>query len=88
MSSDKDYPGKAIILEKSQDFVSGTKYSLILKVRSSVKPEKFTSYPITFDSPMEAPKLSSNGKNFKHIAISPGISWMSWDGTFTGVQFK
>lgn len=84
----KDKPGNAIILEKGPAFVNGSKYSLVMKIRSKLDPVEYTSYPIEFDSEMSAPKLSSKGKNFKSIVISPGVSWLAWDGTFTKVDFK
>lgn len=84
----KDKPGSAIILERAHSFREGSKYNLVLKLRSSLNPEKFTSYPIEFDSDMSAPKLSANGMEFKTMVIHPGISWMSWDGTFKKVDFK
>lgn len=84
----KDKPGNAIILEKGPTFINGSKYSLVLKIRSKLDPVQYTSYPIEFESDMAAPKLSAKGKNFKNIIISPGVSWLSWDGTFTKVDFK
>lgn len=84
----KDKPGNAIILERGETFQKNGKYSLILKVRSGLNPEKHTSYPIEFDANVDSPKLSSNGKDFKSIVISPGVSMFSWDGTFKKVEFK
>lgn len=84
----KSKPGKAIILEKGNRFKNGNNFSFSLKIRTSLKPEKHTSYPIEFDSNMSSPKLLSNSKSFKNIVLSPGISLMSWDGTFKKVEFK
>lgn len=84
----KSKPGKAIILEKGSSFKNGNNFSFSLKVRTSLKPEKHTSYPIEFNSDMTSPKLLSNSKSFKSIVLSPGVSLMSWDGTFKKVEFK
>lgn len=84
----KSKPGKAIVLEKGSSFKNGNNFSFSLKVRTSLKPEKHTTYPIDFNSDMSSPKLLSNNKSFKNIVLSPGISLMSWDGTFKKVEFK
>lgn len=83
-----DKPGKAIILEKGPNFKNGKKYTFKLSVRSGMKPDRHTSYPIEFESDPSSPKLLTDNKVFKSIVLSPGVSFLSWDGTFKKVEFK
>jgi hypothetical protein len=84
----KDYPGKAIVLKKSGNFKSGNRYNFNLMLRSKVKPEEHRTYPIEFDSTASAPKVYYKDNQFKSIEISPGVSFLSWNGTFTGAEFN
>lgn len=84
----KDHPGKAIILKKGEKFKNGDKYSFNLLLRSKKKPEEHKTYPIEFDANATSPKVSYKDSQFKQIVISPGVSFLSWNGTFTGVDFK
>jgi hypothetical protein len=84
----KDHPGKAIILKKSGNFKQDNNYNFNLMLRSKVKPEEHKTYPIEFNSTATAPKIYYKNSQFKQIIISPGISFLSWNGTFTGVNFK
>jgi hypothetical protein len=84
----KDKPGKAIILEKSDSFKNDKKFSFRLKVRTSYDPEKHSSFPIDFEADINTSKVSSNQKQFKNIILSPGVSFLSWDGTFKKVEFN
>jgi hypothetical protein len=83
-----DYPGKAIVLKKSGNFKDGSKYKFNLMLRSKVKPEEHKTYPIEFDSTASAPKLYYKDNKFKSIEISPGLRFLSWNGTFTGAEFN
>lgn len=57
-------------------------------LRSKVKPEEHRTYPIEFDSTVSAPKLYYKDSQFKSIEISPGVSFLSWNGTFNGAEFN
>jgi hypothetical protein len=60
-------------------------------VKNSVNPENYSSHHIQLDSSSGPPGLLYSGRPFKQIVISPGISWAippSWNGTFTGVEFR
>lgn len=80
--------GKAIVFEKSENFRQDKKFKFTLKVRSSVGPEKHNSYPLEFDSDENNPKVSSSGNSFSKMVLSPGVSFLSWDGTFKKVEFQ
>jgi hypothetical protein len=84
----KDRPGKAIIIKKGENFKSGDKYSFSLMLRSKVKPEEHKLYPIVFESNPTAPKVYYNNSPFKQIVISPGLRLLSWNGTFSGADFR
>lgn len=84
----KSVKGRAIVLEKGSNFKSGNDYNFKFSVRTSVDPDKLTTYPVQLDANPAAPKLSHSNKTFKSITLDPGISYFSWDGTFTGVSFK
>ena len=53
-----------------------------------MKPEKFATHELEFDANPNAPKILNKNKSFRSIIMSPGISFMSWDGTFEKVEFK
>jgi hypothetical protein len=80
--------GKAIVFEKADSFKQDKKYKFNLNVRSSVDPEKHATYPLEFDSDESNPKVSSSGNLFGKMVLSPGISFLSWDGTFKKVEFQ
>lgn len=84
----KDHPGRAIILKKGEHFKSGDKYSFSLMLRSRVKPEEHKLFPIEFDSNPAAPKVYYKNTPFKQIVISPGVKFLSWNGTFSGADFR
>lgn len=81
-------PGKAIVFEKGDVFKRDKSFGFRLKVRSSVDPERHQTFPIDFDPEMSAPKLTTGQRQFRSIVLSPGISMLSWDGTFKRVEFK
>jgi hypothetical protein len=80
--------GKAIVVEKAEPFVSGKAYQFKVKVRSSLKPDKFTSHVVKFNADAKSHSVVNNNKTFKKMVLSPGISFFSWDGTFKKVDFK
>jgi hypothetical protein len=83
-----DIPGKAIVLDKGDVFKNGDNYTFNLKVRSKVRPESHTSYPVVLSTNSNIPKLSSGAKSINRIVISPGVSMFRWDGTFKRVEFE
>lgn len=82
-----DKPGKALVFRRGDNFQKGNNYSFKLSVRTSIDPDKYRSYDVTFHSDEKKPEVSASQKKFKEIVVSPGISWLSWDGTFQKVEF-
>lgn len=80
-------PGKALIFEKAPVFQNDNTYNFKLSVRISLNPDKYKSYNVAFHSDEKNPAVLTNNKKFKDIIVSPGISWLSWDGTFEKVDF-
>lgn len=84
----KDIPGKAIVLSKGEPFNSGDDFKFKMGYRSGVKPDKLSNVNLSFDSTYASPKVAANGKEFKKMVLSPGVSFLSWDGTFKKVEFQ
>ncbi|WPU64147.1 hypothetical protein [Peredibacter starrii] len=84
----KDIPGKAIVLSRGEPFNDGDDFKFKLGYRSSVKPDKLSNVNLNFDSTYVSPKVAANGKEFKKMVLSPGVSFLSWDGTFKKVEFQ
>jgi hypothetical protein len=84
----KAKPGKAIVVERGSNFKEGDDYNLLIRIRSGINPDRYISYPIVFHSELNNPRLSSQGREFDSILITPGVSMFTWDGTFKKVEFK
>ncbi|WP_408097162.1 hypothetical protein ACJVC5_19185 [Peredibacter sp. HCB2-198] len=84
----KDIPGKAIVLSKGEPFNSGDDFKFKLGYRSAVRPDKLSNVNLSFDSTYASPKVAANGKEFRKMVLSPGVSFLSWDGTFKKVEFQ
>lgn len=83
----KDIPGKAIVLSKGSPYKDGDNFKFKLSYRSGM-PDKFSSQTLDFDSTYASPKVAVNGKTFKQMVLSPGISMFAWDGTFKKIEFR
>ncbi len=81
-------PGESIIFEKGSSFKTNNSFNFKLSIRTSIKPVKYESYPIELKGNEQSPLVIANRKQCKVIALSPGVSFLSWDGTFKKVDFK
>ncbi len=83
-------PGPAIILEGGSSFRQGNTFNFNIRLRTRLDPEQHSSHQIQLDASPNAPRLLTSGRAFNQIVISPGITLIppSWNGTFTGVQFR
>lgn len=85
----KDKNKAAMILEPVPSyFKSGDSYFFNLKAMSDFNTNEFINYRVGFYSDSNSPVLFYNNKQIKKIEISPRVSHLKWDGSFTGVEFK
>lgn len=85
----KDKNKAAMILEPVKgNFQNGYSYFFNLKTISNFNSNNFTNYRLGFYSDTNSPVLFFNNRQFNKIEISPRISNLQWDGSFSGVEFK
>lgn len=84
----KDVPGNAITVKRGEVFEAGKPYEFVISHRTSIKPDKYETNVIVFDPTKSKNMVSHDGKNFKQVTLSPGVSLFSWDGTFKKIEFK
>ncbi|MFP5459820.1 MAG: hypothetical protein ACLGG7_13875 [Bacteriovoracia bacterium] len=59
-----------------------------LEIATSLDPAKFTSYQIRLAKTGTAWGVSQGSSRVKEVVIHPGVSMLSWDGTFQKIEFK
>lgn len=59
-----------------------------LEIATSLDPAKFTSYQIRLGKTGNAWGVSQGSSRVKEVVIHPGVSMLSWDGTFQKIEFK
>lgn len=84
----KDKKGKAIVLAPSESFKEGKTYHFKLLIRTGVNPDVYSTFPLELDTSSSIPKVSVKKKKVTRITLTPGVSFLSWDGTFKKVDFN
>lgn len=65
---------------------TGGEFNLI--IGTSIEPAVYKNSIIKLSKKNGEWKISTGQKNIKKVTLSPGISWASWNGTFTEAKFE